>query len=79
MVGSRWPVWKGYNQLLDDGDQPQVPQHHLQNLASIFTRYNTESMFALHLVYGHLKIQRDMNKLRQAVRVLEETGEYSTH
>ena len=45
-----------YNRLVDDHTQPHVPSHHLDALAQLFLRHNVDSIFGLHLVHGHLRI-----------------------
>ncbi len=38
---------------------PEVSEHHLQSLASLFIRHGTQDKFGLHLVHGHFKIDED--------------------
>ncbi|KAI1935898.1 hypothetical protein LOZ12_006643 [Ophidiomyces ophidiicola] len=46
-----------YNLLPDDGDQPEVPKIHLQELARIFARFKVQNIFGLHLIHGHFQIE----------------------
>ncbi|POR32585.1 Uncharacterized protein TPAR_07209 [Tolypocladium paradoxum] len=45
-----------YNQLPDDENQPDPSEHHLQELARLFMRYDVQNKFGLHLIHGHLSI-----------------------
>ncbi|KAJ5626392.1 hypothetical protein N7510_002701 [Penicillium lagena] len=48
-----------YNLLPNDEDQPQVQRIHLQELASLFTRFNVQKIFGVHLIHGHFQIEED--------------------
>lgn len=45
-----------YNLLPDDGDQPDVQEVHLHELASLFKRFNVQDIFGMHLIHGHFKL-----------------------
>ncbi|KJZ69737.1 hypothetical protein HIM_10877 [Hirsutella minnesotensis 3608] len=45
-----------YNLLPDDGDQPNVQQAHLQELANLFKRFNVQDKFGVHLIHGHFQL-----------------------
>ncbi|KAJ6436396.1 C6 finger domain-containingprotein [Purpureocillium lavendulum] len=45
-----------YNLLPDDGDQPDVQPIHLQELASLFKRFNVQDKFGMHLIHGHSQL-----------------------
>ncbi|KAI3395663.1 hypothetical protein diail_1031 [Diaporthe ilicicola] len=45
-----------YNLLPDDGDQPEVQQTHLQELASLFKRFDVQDKFGMHLIHGHSQL-----------------------
>lgn len=47
---------KGTNCLVDDHEQPNVSQQHLNLLAELFIRHNVQGTFGVHLVHGDLKI-----------------------
>ncbi|KAM0513231.1 hypothetical protein ACHAPE_008079 [Trichoderma viride] len=48
-----------YNLLPDDGDQPDVQQVHLQELASLLERFHVQNKFGIHLIHGHLQLDVD--------------------
>ncbi|OQD95349.1 hypothetical protein PENVUL_c116G00340 [Penicillium vulpinum] len=50
---------RAYNLLPDDRDQPQVQKVHLQELASLFTRFNVQKIYGLHLIHGHFQIEEN--------------------
>ncbi|KAL8354337.1 hypothetical protein RB601_003954 [Gaeumannomyces tritici] len=45
-----------YNSLKDDGDQPEVADEQIRNLAALFARQNAEKAFGIHLIHGHFQI-----------------------
>jgi len=44
-----------YNGLLDDAEQPPVPEEHTQKLAALFVRHNAHKTLGVHLIHGHFK------------------------
>ncbi|KAL9124203.1 MAG: hypothetical protein Q9217_006445 [Psora testacea] len=48
-----------YNNLKDDSAQPEVTADQLQSLAELFTRYDAQDVFGVHLIHGHFHIDED--------------------
>lgn len=48
-----------YNTLVDDCDQPPVPEDIIANLASMFVRNNAHKVFGIHLIHGHFQVPED--------------------
>ena len=44
-----------YNKLLNDSQQPEVSQTHIQSLAEHFVRHNAHTKLEVHLIHGHFK------------------------
>lgn len=42
-----------YNALPTDSQQPEIPESHIHNLATIFVRNRAERVLGIHLAHGH--------------------------
>ncbi|KID66218.1 uncharacterized protein G6M90_00g068370 [Metarhizium brunneum] len=59
-----------YNLLPDDADQPVVQHIHLQELASLFKRFNVQKKFGMHLIHGHFQLDEGSVMLGTALTSL---------
>lgn len=56
------------NYLLDDRDQPNSLEHHLNQLAQLFIQCNVQKIFGLHLIHDHLKISHNTIMLGSSLK-----------
>ncbi|KAF4547158.1 Hypothetical protein D9617_56g096210 [Elsinoe fawcettii] len=45
-----------YNSLPDDGDQPEVSDKHIRELADVFVKHNAHKHLGIHLIHGHFAL-----------------------
>jgi hypothetical protein len=44
---------RSYNGLLDDSQQPEIPEWHIHNMALLIMHNRAEGKFGIHLAHAH--------------------------